>query len=49
MRIVLDRQEVVEVPGIGQLVIDDDTVRLILGQEIVDEVGTNEARSARDE
>jgi hypothetical protein len=47
-RVVLDGQKVVEVAGIGQFVIDHNAVRLRLGQQVVNKVGTNEARSARD-
>ena len=47
--VVLDVLEVVEVPGIGQLVQVDDLRLLVAAEEEADEVAADEARPARDE
>ena len=48
-RVVLHRPQIVQIAGVGQLVVDDDTARLMLRQQVMDEVGADESRSARDE
>ena len=47
--VLLDVAEVVQVPGVGQLVQVDDPRLLVAAQEKADEVAADEARPARDE
>ena len=48
-RVVLDVEQIVHIAGIGQLIVDDDTIVGVFVQHVANEVGADEPGPAGDE